>query len=102
MIDDVSCKTWVYNRKYELDVSKVIDIKHVIQRGMARHVDNCPKNVRTFRGKSYANIHDNCCGCEYFFDQLTHEDGEDDVVFCGGKHKITSVDQLCKSLRITA
>lgn len=39
-----------------------------------RHVDNCPRKVRCYEGKYYANIDLDCMGCE--FSRKTRENGK--------------------------
>lgn len=40
--------------------------REVTYRGLAQHVDSCPKKVREWNGKTYANIIHDCAGCESF------------------------------------
>jgi hypothetical protein len=39
--------------------------KYKVERGLASHVDDCPINIRVWQGKSYANIIDDCYGCDF-------------------------------------
>jgi hypothetical protein len=67
----VRSKRWLYNAKVEAIKRKLplfVERKPLIQRGLALHVDHCPINVRTWKGKSYANVVDDCIYCEYCFD----------------------------------
>jgi len=64
-------KQWLYNARVEAIKRKLplfVERKPLIQRGLALHVDRCPINVRTWKGKSYANVVDDCIYCEYCFD----------------------------------
>lgn len=75
----------------------------MIVRGLALHVDGCPIAARSWNGKSYANVMDDCTGCQHlrgieFADQpepdpLDEEEAEPDEPFerpegghvlCGG------------------
>lgn len=39
----------------------------VVPHGLADHVMGCPIKARKWRGKIYANLIDDCSGCEDFF-----------------------------------
>lgn len=66
--------------------------KKEIERGLAIHADDCPINTRVWKGKSYANIIDDCLNCKYSL--LGHDfEGE---IYCLGKVKITNFDDYKK------
>ena len=99
LIDSSKNKTWIYNRKrenYQNKLTKIIDIKKKINRGLALHVDDCPINIRNYKGLSYANITDDCCGCEFCLDVLQSTNSSDMVVICGAENFIKDVDTLTK------
>lgn len=70
----------------------------IIQRGMAIHVDGCPRAARVWRGKPYANVIDDCAHCDSFcgletkerFDPKAKEWTIDkEILYCdpiGGRH----------------
>lgn len=69
--------------------------KYKVSRGFAQHVDNCPINVRVFKGKSYANITDNCDGCKFELGVsalLGCFDHPEQYIICGGGKKIKNKD----------
>ena len=76
-------KSWVFNaaahRKREelLSTGKVM---RSVSRGLATHVDDCPIQVRVWKGRSYANVVDDCIGCEHALDIGPNMDS----VTCGG------------------
>lgn len=84
ILEDNPKKIWKYNRVEEKLLQKYIAaseklwIKH---RGPAVHVDNCPKKMRTWRGKTYANVTDDCLACE----SLISWGGESNYILCIGK-----------------
>ena len=51
----------------------------VRRRGLALHVDACPAHTRSWRGKSYANVLDDCTGCPY----CAHLDAEVTEMYAG-------------------
>jgi hypothetical protein len=63
----------------------------IIQRGLANHVDFCPKKARVWKGKPYANLIDDCWGgCEYFIGNDNSEQeqlGNPKHILCSGKNK---------------
>lgn len=67
LLNDNERKYWVYNNKIETIIEKLQSKCKIptIMHGLALHTEYCPRNVREYRGKSYANVTDNCWGCEY-------------------------------------
>ena len=58
-------KYWIYNNNVETIINrleKYYKIK-VVRHGFAEHTETCPINSRTFKGKSYANVIDDCLYC---------------------------------------
>ena len=101
LVETSARKRWVYNPKidqYNVNLSKAIDIKPIVyadRDDMHSFVENCPRNIKIYRGKSYADIAHNCWkGCEYFLDFLCHGTKSKKDVFCGGRNKITSLKEL--------
>lgn len=74
-------KIWLHNvvaekkRRDILSTGKILDI---VSRGFALHVDHCPIRSRVWRGKSYANVVDDCLSCCHALNI------ESDSVICGG------------------
>jgi hypothetical protein len=72
----------------------------VTRRGLAVHVDYCPKRARIWRGKPYANLIDDCSACTYLY--AYHS-----AVVCGYPvNKETALAELaqrapCRSLLVT-
>lgn len=101
LINSIKNKYWIVNKKQQFaqkKLSQFIDIKERIYRGQAKHVDNCPIKARVFRGKSYANIFDDCAGCEYCLDILDNFNEEKMFVICGGKSSIKNENELIEKL----
>ena len=65
----------------------------VVFRGMALHVDNCPKPARKWHGKPYANVMDDCLYCEFNL----HVGG--DFIICGGARKVIRDSSRVVALR---
>ena len=83
IVGDSSNKKWVYNKKLESLKSKEREAfyKPIISRGFALHVDYCPKKVRVWNNKPYANVIDDCTGCDF---NLAESKQIDDHVLCSG------------------
>lgn len=86
VVESVERKVWIYNaygvaRHAHLLMSG--GRMPVIVRGMALHVDNCPKPARKFHGKPYANVMDDCLYCEFNLHV-----GGDFIVCCGARKAI--------------
>jgi len=76
-------KSWVFNaaehRKRE-EVLSTGKVMRTVRRGFATHVDGCPIQVRVWKGRSYANVIDDCVSCEYTLDIEPNMNS----VTCGG------------------
>lgn len=51
-----------------------------VHRGLALHVDGCPISARVYRGQAYANLIDDCNGCEHAIEMGDNMR----TVVCGG------------------
>ena len=99
-------KTWKYNSvssSWEKQFIEKSEKKVIIHRGLAHQVDYCPLEVRTWRGKKYANFIDDCLCCDYFLKSEYDEDVNCDYtnkeyVYCLGRTKILSVEDLKNKL----
>lgn len=49
-------------------------IMKVIERDFAVHVDYCPRPARIWNGKPYANLFDDCSGCEHFTNEYNQDE----------------------------
>lgn len=104
LLDDCNEKTWAYNAKadhyYQMFLCAA-EKKPIIRRGFAVHVDGCPRRCRVWRGKSYANVMDDCSCCEYhiktdyveyFTDDLSDEEEvKREYLYCTGAKHIRSI-----------
>jgi hypothetical protein len=76
-------KSWVFNaaahrrREEVLSTGKVM---RSVSRGFATHVDDCPIQARVWKGRSYANVVDDCIGCEHALEIGPNMNS----VICGG------------------
>lgn len=64
-------KSWVFNAAAHRRREEVLSsgkVKRSVRRGYATHVDDCPIHARVWRGRSYANVIDDCVGCEHALD----------------------------------
>jgi hypothetical protein len=64
-------KRWLYNAAAERKRQEILNSGKVLRslyRGAALHVDGCPLKVRVWKGKPYANVVDDCVGCEHAID----------------------------------
>lgn len=89
LLEDCEEKKWVYNsvaNKYLQLFYAAADKKDIIARGFALHVDHCPIQVRSWRGKPYANFLDDCQGCKYCISY--QPEGE---ILCTGRKCIATI-----------
>lgn len=94
-------KTWIHNvkaDKFKRLLLRTGERKKTIRRGYALHVDDCPINARIRRGKSYANVIDDCLGCVFSLEipncDLGIPNYDIAYVLCGGKRKIRTLEEL--------
>jgi hypothetical protein len=95
VVHGIGVKSWIFNAKaerYKLALLQAGERKSLLRRGMALHVDNCPINARVWKGKSYANVMDDCLYCRFALE--VDLAGEGNSIICGGHHKIESLEQL--------
>lgn len=89
LLGDSPEKEWKYNAEVEKYRERFLDAsetKKAVSRGLAWHIDYCPKKVREWRGKPYANVTDDCLSCEYCVD-IFHSAR----VNCTGKRRISKI-----------
>ena len=79
-------KRWLFNaraEKLKRELFQTGERKPTVRRGQALHVQGCPIDARLWRGRSYANVIDDCTNCPY-----TLEIGHNlESVLCGGRHR---------------
>ena len=86
-------KTWIYNafaEKIFHAFCEASERKKIIERGFALHVDFCPIQCRTWRGKPYANYSDDCYYCKYHI----CTDLETSHIWCSGRNLISTLSDL--------
>lgn len=90
LINDSKEKTWKYNvvaDNYLNKFYKVAYRKEYVLRQYALHIDDCPIAFRSWRGKPYANLMDDCLYCEYCISN-EHEKG---YILCSGRLRISHI-----------
>jgi hypothetical protein len=93
VIEETANKKWLFNVNADYWGQRFLQTtekRGTIQRGFAIHIDYCPLEKRSWKGKPYANVVDDCSCCEFIAG--VGEDNE--YIICGGEHKITTFDQL--------
>lgn len=91
VLNDAESKKWVYNSVAEHWYEKfcsVSDVKKIVYHGLAAHIDFCPIKIRTWHGKPYANVLDDCIDCKYYIEGREHE------ILCSGKQGIASIEDF--------
>ena len=69
LLENSNLKYWLNNPDSNLYKEERLKNAHridLVRHGFATHTEHCPKHVRDFKGSSYANLIDDCFGCEYF------------------------------------
>ncbi len=82
VVDGTRQKRWLYNVRAEERRRRKLSeglLLFSVHRGFAWHVDGCPIPARVWRGNHYANVIDDCTGCDHFL----NADGDIGVV-CDG------------------
>ena len=82
IIDDSATKRWVHNTRAHEERKKALSeatLLESVDRGMAVHADGCPIRARVWNEKPYANMMDDCTGCEHMV-VLSPDEG----VICDG------------------
>ncbi|MPW31526.1 hypothetical protein F9L16_21355 [Agarivorans sp. B2Z047] len=82
IVNQFDNKTWVNNERANKEYRKILSQTrklNIILRGFASHVDYCPIRSRTWHGKPYANVIDDCLYCEHCLDVNI-----EDYVRCNG------------------
>ena len=84
ILENDSRKKWKYNaveekmlQQYKRNAEKM----WIVNRGMSRHIDNCPLEKRVWNGKTYANVLDDCLNC----DRLIEWKNMSDYILCMGR-----------------
>ena len=68
IVDEAGCKQWLHNVRAEKEKGRMLSEATLLPtayRGFALHADGCPIPARVWRGKPYANVIDDCTGCEH-------------------------------------
>jgi len=68
VVEGTGHKRWLHNVRAEERRRKKLSegtLLFSVHRGLAWHVDGCPIPARTWRGNHYANVIDDCTGCEH-------------------------------------
>ena len=68
IVDGRDRKRWVYNVCAEKERKKMLSEATLLQsvhRGLATHADGCPIPARVWNGNNYANMGDDCTGCNH-------------------------------------
>jgi hypothetical protein len=95
------CKKWLHNAKAEAikrKINHLAERKQLVPRGCALHVDNCPIDARMWRGKSYANVIDDCIYCKYCADAGPSSDSG--ILLCLGRCRIESYQDFLAVTRV--
>ena len=61
-------KRWIHNAFAERRLRRMLasaTVRETTYRGFALHADGCPLPARVWRGKPYANVMEDCAGCEH-------------------------------------
>lgn len=81
VVDGTAHKRWLHNVRANEARSKKLSeatLLPSVHRGLAWHVDGCPIPARVWKGNAYANVIDDCIGCEHMLA------AEDFGVMCDG------------------
>ena len=68
VVDGSAQKRWLHNVRANEARNSILSeatLLPSVERGLAWHVDGCPIPARVWKGKPYANVIDDCVGCEH-------------------------------------
>ena len=68
VVDGIAHKRWLHNERAEEMGRRMLSeatLLPSVHRGFARHVDGCPIPARNWKQKPYANVIDDCSGCDH-------------------------------------
>ena len=88
---------WVYNVYADSYYKVYIQVQQKLKlkvHGFALHAMDCPIKARIWKGIPYANVMDDCTGCEYYGRIEYDTQGESEYLCCTGKTRIHSLDSL--------
>lgn len=95
LINKLENKKWIFNNKADKFYKRITNYAIPLElqsRGFTVHVDNCPLNVRIWRGQPYANFIDDCHDCTYYFNKI-----DNNKIFCLGANT-KEVETILQSL----
>lgn len=91
LLQSSKTKKWIYNAaitRWLNRFQKVAEEKKIVEHNFALHVYDCPIKMRTWRGRTYANVMDDCIYCEYCIGD--YEKG----ILCSGRKGIAHIQDL--------
>ena len=68
VVDGSARKRWLHNVRANEARNRILSeatLLPSVERGLAWHVDGCPIPARVWKGNAYANVIDDCVGCEH-------------------------------------
>ena len=68
VVDGSAQKRWLHNVRANEARNRILSeatLLPSVERGFAWHVDGCPIPARVWKGNAYANVIDDCVGCEH-------------------------------------
>jgi len=86
LLHDAIHKTWLYNIRAHQMLSRFMRAAEVLAvscHGERRQVQNCPRQVRVYRGRPYANLDIDCSRCEFCIDS-----SEEGRLLCTARHRL--------------
>lgn len=100
LIEENEAKYWKYNsiaNKYLEKFYQAADKRNITSKEYALQVYGCPIEVRSWRGKAYADFEDDCLSCEYCI-SYSLKNG----ILCSGRQRISTIQDFStpKDIRI--
>lgn len=95
ILKDSEKKKWIYNSYENSLLKKFVSVSKpmpIVSRGYALHVDYCSMRKRSWKGKPYANVIDDCNGCSFCISLRENE------IFCSAEACIANVDDFHKTI----
>ncbi len=104
LLKDSKEKRWIYNavsEYYQKQFLRYAEKIPTVEHGLATHSSYCPIGQRVWRGKTYANVMDDCIYCPFCISYEEDEESDEPYTYyllCTGKSGISSIDDI-KNMR---
>lgn len=101
IVQETERKEWLFNTKAHDLATRALSLADTfpcIHRHYSVQVDGCPLGLRSFRGRPYANVLDDCSTCEFLAHSPTPAHRLTSIT-CYGRRRVNSLERLYEELQ---